>query len=219
MLLSLVQKLWLIIIAYTGFVVWELYVAHNDQVLQLETQIPAIKKQLKKRQSEKKQIEQYLVDIEKARTQIELVAQEVENVQRKLPDVIDDAANLRLVKEISDSINIKNIFLSPLNEVNKGFYFTKQYELTGSGTFLQFLILLEKLADNNRLLNVSKVTITRPKREQRGRFQKVNASIVIEAYRYNSEHKEVRGIEDIEKEFSDAPKPATGKKSKRKRKK
>ena len=218
MLSNLVSKAWLIVFAYTGFIIWEMYIAHNEKMVELELQVPLVKKQLKKREAEKKQIEQYLVDIEKARTEIELVAQKVESVQRQLPDVIDDAANLRLVKEISESINIKNIFLSPLDEENRGFYYTKKYELTGSGTFLQFLILLEKLGGNNRLLNVSKVMITRPKREQRGRFQKVNANIIIEAFRYNSSYQVERGIEDIEQQFTKKSK-SKGKSKRKKRKK
>lgn len=212
MLANLIGKAWLLILAYTGFIIWEMHVDHTDKLLSLDAQIPRKKKELRKRKKEQGQIQQYLVDIEKARSQIELVAKEVENVQRKLPDIIDDAANLRLVKEISDNLNIKNIFLSPLSEENKGFYYTKKYELTGSGTFLQFLILLEKLADNKRLLNVPRVTITRPQREQRGRFQQVNANIIIEAYRYNSDHKEETGIENIEKKFDKNASGVKGKK-------
>jgi Tfp pilus assembly protein PilO len=218
MLAGLVGKAWLLILLYTGFMIWEMYIDHNDKLSTLEVQIPKKKQELRKKRNEKKQIEQYLKDIEKARDQIELVAQEVENVQKKLPDVIDDAANLRRVKEISDALNIKNIFLSPLSEENKGFYYTKKYELTGSGTFLQFLILLEKLADSHTLLNVSRVTITRPKRDQRGRFQKVNANIIIEAFRYNANHQEERGIADIEKQFTKTEKKEPVKKRRRRKK-
>ena len=100
MLSNLVSKAWLIVFAYTGFIIWEMYIAHNEKMVELELQVPLVKKQLKKREAEKKQIEQYLVDIEKARTEIELVAQKVESVQRQLPDVIDDAANLRAICSI-----------------------------------------------------------------------------------------------------------------------
>lgn len=40
-----------------------------------------------------------------------------------------------------------------------------------------------------------------------GRFQLTNARVVVEAYRYNPDHKEDRGISDIESKFKDGKGP------------
>ena len=107
-------------------------------------------------------------------------------------------------------------FLSPGREENKGFYFTKRYELKGNGTFLQFLILLEKIAENERILNIKTLNLKKSDKKQRGRFQVINTSINIEAYRYNPSHREDRGIKAIDASLNDKKKKPS---SKRKRKK
>lgn len=213
----IVSKIWLFILAYGAFEAWTIYQEHEEAMVQLESSIPQIQGQINRAKKEKKQIAGYRRDIEQAKKNIELVAQEVEKLQKKLPESIKDAENLNLIRNIATDINIKNIFLSPGIEENKGFYFTKRYQVQGTGTYLQFLIFFEKIGASERLLNVREVKFKRSEEKQRGRFQLTNGTITIEAYRYNPNHKEDRGISDIEQKFV-APKKKP-KKSKKKKKK
>lgn len=164
----------------------------------------------------KKDLKRYFQDIEDAKKNIELVALEVEKVQRQLPSEISDAENLQLIKGVAENLNIQNIFLQPQGETDKGFYFIKNYEMKATGTYLQFLIFFEKVAENKRLLNIRDVTLGITQEKQRGRFQLINAEIIIQAYRFNPNYKEDRGIESIEKKFDEASsRPrAKGKKAK-----
>ena len=213
-MMGLVQKIHLLILAWglwEGYLVWENFTIKKQEI---ENQIPILNQRIAKAQREKRQIKDYLRDIDEAKQNIELVAAEVESLQKKLPETIKDAENLGLIKKIAEGLNIKNIYLSPGIEENKGFYFTKRYELSASGTYLQMLIFFEKVGVSERLLNIKNVEISRSEEKQRGRFQIVNAKVTIEAYRYNPEHKEDRGIDKIESSFKDDKK----KKKKRVRK-
>jgi Tfp pilus assembly protein PilO len=217
---KLVSKIWILILAYGGFDAWTIYQEHEDAMHQLESSIPQIQGQITRARKEIKQIEGYKRDIKEAKENIELVAREVEKLQKKLPESIKDAENLNLIRNIASEINIKSIFLSPGIEENKGFYFTKRYKVQGTGTYLQFLMFFEKIGASERLLNIRQVEFKRSEEKQRGRFQLTNGTIIVEAYRYNPNHKEDRGISDIEKNFADANKnKPRGKKNKSKGKK
>lgn len=205
-MMGLIQKIHILILLWGVWEAYLVYEAFNNKKLEIANQIPVLNQRIAKAQREKRQIKEYLRDIEKAKQNIEIVAKEVETLQRKLPETIKDAENLAMIKEIAEGLNIKNIYLSPGIEENKGFYFTKRYELSASGTYLQMLIFFEKIGVSERLLNIKNVEIKKSEEKQRGRFQLINAKVTIEAYRYNPNHKEDRGIDEIEKNFKDTKK-------------
>lgn len=198
---KIVSNIHWIIIFYVSF---NLYMAHEENMTGIEnkkTSIPNIKNQIKKKKRDKKQLKQYFKDIENAKQRIERVAEQVEALQKQLPNNISDTENLELIKGLAEGLNIKNVFLTPGNEENKGFYLIKRYEFNGTGTFLQFLVFFEKVAENDRLLNVTSLKMNKTEKKQRGRFQLVNCKANIIAYKYNPNHKEDRGIKMIEDEF------------------
>lgn len=207
MLQTILSKVWLLILAYGGWEIWLAYEEHTGKMNDIANTIPQIQSQINRAKKEKRQIRSYLRDIEEAKKNIELVAQEVEKLQRKLPEAIKDTENLSLLKNIAEGLNIKKVYLSPGTEENQGFYYTKKYEFSGTGTFLQFLIFLEKVGNSERLLNIKEVNLKRSEEKQRGRFQLTNARFVVEAYRYNPDHKEDRGIDKLEEEFKATAKP------------
>ncbi len=207
------------IILYISF---NLYLNYEEKMEAIEikkSSIPAIRMQIAKKRKEKKQLKQYFKDIENAKQKIERVAAEVESLQKQLPNRISDTENLTLIKGLAEGLNIKNVFLTPGTEENKGFYMVKRYEFAGTGTFLQFLIFFEKVAESDRLLNVTSLEMSKTDKKQRGRFQLVNCKASIIAYRYNPNHKEDRGIDLIEKEFDGKKAPLKRKRKKRAKKK
>lgn len=198
---SLVSKIYLIIILYTCWSVYEKYEDYNNKVVSLGSQVPVLKARFKKKEKEKKQLESYYDDIKNAKHKIERVALEIEKIQKQLPSEISDTDNLSLISKLAEDLNIKNIFLAPGQEEDKSFYFTKLYNIKGSGTFLQWLVFLEKIGANERLLNIHNIKMVQSTVRQRGRFQSINAEMNIEVYRYNPNYKEDRGINEIEGQF------------------
>ncbi|MDD0854600.1 type 4a pilus biogenesis protein PilO [Halobacteriovorax sp. GB3] len=197
----LIKNLHVFLLLYLGFGAYEKYIAIEERKVNSTSEIPTIEQRIKKSQKKKTDIENYMKEIEDAKKRIELVAIEVEKIQKKLPSSISDASNLEFIKTIAETLNVKNIYLSPRSGENHGFYNTKIYEFKGSGTFLQFLIFLEKISEAEQLLNVSEITISKGTSPRRGRFQEVNFEAKVEAYQYNDNHKEDRGIDKIESEF------------------
>jgi Tfp pilus assembly protein PilO len=177
--------------AFTTFVEWQETV---EMLEQLDQQVESIEGNIRRANREKREITQFEADIEEARSRIELVAQEVERSQQQLPSDVSDTENLSIIRRAAEELNIRDINLSPSGEQNNGFYFTKSYEFSGQGTFLQFLMFFERIGESRRLLNINNVSMQRSRQENRGRFQIIQVQSTIEAYRYNPDHREDRGI-------------------------
>jgi Tfp pilus assembly protein PilO len=207
MLEKLMKYLPIIIILYSGYDLYTLHLEHEELLDSKQQTVPAIENRIRRLKKERKEVDSYMADIESAKKRIELVAQEVESLQRKLPSNISDPENLAMFQGFTDNLNIRDVSVVPGPEENLGFYFKKRYDLKGQGTFLQFLILMEKISENERLLNIRSVKMYKDNDTKvRGRFQLIKGEMTIEAYRYNPDHKENRAIQK-------APEVAPGEKA------
>ena len=198
---NLVNKLWILVVAYTAFEIYTKYEEFQQRVKEKTSNIPQLKATIAKNKKKLRDLEKYFTDIEEAKQRIKKVASEVEAIQRKFPSTISDSEYLGVMSSLAESLNIKNLQLIPNREVDRGFYFTKQYSMKAQGTFLQFLIFLEKISKTERLFNVSDVQFKPAEGRSRGRHQVIDAVISIIAYRYDENHQEDTGIEKIEKGF------------------
>jgi len=201
--MAIISKLYILIILYAGWTTYTKFEEHNLNLEGLNGRIPEIQNKISKAKKEKKQLEVYFQDIEEAKRRIGKVAEEVEKIQQQFPSDISDTDNLALISQIAESLNIKNVQLAPGEEQNKGFYFAKNYNVKGTGTFLQFVIFLEKIAEAPRLLNIKSINLSQKDMKQKGRFQLIEADMRVEVYRYNKGHKEETGIEAIEQQFKE----------------
>jgi Tfp pilus assembly protein PilO len=216
---ALLKNIHWLFVLYLGLTIYENYEEHKGQLERLKVQIPIVTNKVNKAIKDKKQIEAYLASIEEAKENIELVAKEVEKIQKKFPEKISDAENLSLIRTLGEGLNMKEMALSPGTEDKRGFYFAKRYQFAATGTFLQMLLFLEKISQSDRLLNIYQISIDKASDIQKGRYQKIKAKILIEAYRYNPNYRESRGISEIEKEFASKSKKKVSKGKKgRKRK-
>jgi Tfp pilus assembly protein PilO len=217
---SLLSKLHIFVFIYLAFGVYTKWVEHQEKLEAEQGQKPVLEAKIRKSKKEKKQLRNYLKDVESAKGRIELVAKEIENLQKKLPDTIDDTENLSKLKKIAEEINVKNIYLTPMNEIEKGFYIAKRYNIKASGTYLQFLLFVEKVGAESSILNIKRLFLENVQKKQRGRFQIINGDIIVETYRYNKSYRESRGIEQIENDFKKKKvKPKPKKRSRKRRKK
>lgn len=212
MIVKLIQNVWIFLFIYIGYDVYLRYTSHQENLEAVKAQIPGINASIRTKQKKVKELEKYFSDIDSAKNKIKKVTEEVEKIQRRFPSGINDSVYISALKEFAKSLRIKKSNISSGSEVDKGFYFIKNFEFSGQATYLQFLIMLERIQNFEKLLNVSKITFSEINEKQKGRFQLVDAKISIEAYRHDPNHKESSGIEDIEKSFK-------SKKNKRQKKK
>jgi prefoldin subunit 5 len=185
---------------YSVFLVYE---SHTNSLDEIKERVPVLKKKIKRKKKELKELQTYLKDVEEAKKMIEKVALENEKIQKTFPSTINDSENLTMLSSLVSKLNILNLKLIPGDEKNKGFYFTKSYKLKATGTFLQFLILLEKIGEKKeRLMNIGELEFIKSNVKNKGRFQLIDVKINLIVYRYNASFKEERGIYKIENDLN-----------------
>jgi Tfp pilus assembly protein PilO len=205
---SLLKNLHIFIIIYAAAIIYQAYDQNQKTDSEMQEKIPQIQAQIQKERNERQKLEKYFKDIQEAKDRIEQVAQKLEKLQKQLPEEVSDAENLNIIRTIAESVNMRNILLSPGEDKVNGFYISKEYRLKTTGTYLQFLVFLEKLAQQERILNVKSVLMEKEKEAQRGRFVLLNSELVLETFRHNKDYKEDRGIQAIEESFKGTTVPA-----------
>ena len=199
---KLIEKIHWIVFMYALFLGYDMYSVHQESMFNLNTRISVMNSNIIKARKKVSDLKKYFKDIEEAKRNIELVALEVEKVQRRLPADIADSENIKLIEDISQRLNIKSVSIRPEQEISKGFYFIKNYMVSGEATYLQFLVLFEKISESKRLLNIKSVKFDLiADRVQRARFKLIKGMVTVQTYRYNNQFRESRGINKIESEF------------------
>lgn len=169
-------------------------------ITNLTDQIDIINNSIETKKRNKKELQNFFLDINEAKDRIERVALEIEKAQQQLPADLNDAEVIGFITRKADELNIREINISPeMKDDDKGFYSIRKYNFKAKGTYVQFLILFENIADYKRILNIGKVVFKRNNVQQRSRFQIIDGEIQVWAYRYNTGYKEDRGIEEIDK--------------------
>ncbi|MEA9354659.1 type 4a pilus biogenesis protein PilO [Bacteriovorax sp. PP10] len=200
---KILKNLHWFIIAYAAFELYTLYSEANERLVNIESQQEVRRAELSKNKKIQREITNYYKNIEEEKVKIERVAREIEKMQQLLPSEISDSDNISLLRRMADDVNIKELSIAPEMESDRGFYIARRYRIKAKATFLQFLIMFEKIAENKRILNVGESSFKKSELPQRSKFQVIEGDVVIEAYRYNANFKEDRGIDEIEQQFKD----------------
>ena len=207
---KLLKNIHWIIIGFAIFNMFNFYMESDERYTSVVGQQEAIQQELVRNKKTKREIANFYKNINEAKEKIERVALEIERTQQLLPSEISDTENIGLLRKIADDVNIKEVSISPETEVDRGFYLARQYRFKAKATYLQFLIMFEKISENKRILNVGKMSFQKLEQPQRSKFQLISGEFVLEAYRYNSNFKEDRGINQIENQFKEAKPPPRG---------
>ena len=173
----------------------------KETSLKAQQEVQAIS--LAKAKKTKKEIASFYKDIDEAKVRIERVAREIEKTQQLLPSEVSDTENISLLRRMAEDVNIKEVSIMPERDDDRGFYIARKYKFRAKATYLQFLIMFEKISENKRILNVAELFFKKLDQPQRSKFQLIAGEFILEAYRYNSKFKEERGIDLIEKEFKE----------------
>jgi Tfp pilus assembly protein PilO len=191
-------NLHVIIILYGLYTAWTLYEEHMVQVDSLNEEFPRIEQDIVNTQRKIKEIEEFLKKTDEYKARVESVAKSIEEVQKQLPAETNDSQILTFLNSEINALNIKDPNLVPGKEEPSTYVISKEYNLKIKGTFLQFLILLEKIGNAERIYNIKTLKILASNEPKKGRFQIVNGEGVIQAYRFNPDFKVDRGFDKIE---------------------
>lgn len=218
-MISLVNKLYLLFIVYGMFLAYEAYSEVELEKETINNDLASFQSRLGKKKRELKSLKDYEKDVERKREEIEIVAQKLEETQKKLPKNISDNESINLIKKLGEALKIKEVKITPSGDEENGFYVTKFYSFSGKGTYLQFLLLLENISKQERILNVRDIDLSKIRKISKSRYEIINLSATIESYIYNENHREDRGIEAIEEKIKAESKNKSSNKKKGKRKK
>lgn len=187
---SILKNLHLIIIIYAF---WGFYNIYEEKTLLIETErneTPSLETKISNSKKKLKEINKFKENLKNSKERVTEVVKQIEKVQKQLPSDVNDAEVQELVGNIAKDLKIKNPSPSAGKETLNGFYFAKDYNFSGRGTFLQFLIFFENLSKAERILNVKELSFTYVKENIRSRFQVLEMAAIVESFRYNKKHKE-----------------------------
>jgi Tfp pilus assembly protein PilO len=174
--------------------IYNLYGIYQEEGLKPETaraQSDAFRQKIVKNKKLKFDLDAFYKNIDEAKLKIQKVKESVAKTQQLLPSEISDTENIGLLRQAAESLNIKSIDITPGNEESKGLFITKQYTFKAKATYVQFLILFEKLGNSKRVLNIRKLSLHKLDTVQRSKFLLLDGSFVLEAYRFNPNSKEL----------------------------
>lgn len=188
---KLIKILPVIALLYSGFTGFTLYEEKENEVMNAEMEISAQQTELAQSKKTKQEIQDYYKNIELEKAKLGKVSLEIERMQQLFPSEISDNDNMTLLRSFASDVNIKQVAsISPDAELDKGFYISKGYRFKAQGTFLQFLIMFEKIGDAKRIMNIRELTFSKADAPQKGKFQMITAEFLIETYKFNPNYVE-----------------------------
>lgn len=184
-----------LIVAYGLYSAYIVYDEHSIRMAELEAQIPGIHAEIANNQKKVKEIQEFVKKAEESKIRVEEVAKNIESAQKQLPAEINDNQILTFFNQEINTLNIKDPSIVPGQEVTSTYFISKEYVVKAKGTFLQFLIFLERIGNSTRIYNVKSLKLVNSDSSQRGRFHLINGEGIIEAFRFNPDFKVDRGFD------------------------
>ena len=139
---NLINRLWLGILIYSIYSVYDSYATKEQRKNEIMQEISQLSTKIQKQRRQIKLIQEYQKDIEAKKNEIEEVAVQIENLQKRFPREVSDPENIKIIKELSDALKIRDLNITPEQDIVNGFYIVKRYKIVAEATYLQFLLLL-----------------------------------------------------------------------------
>jgi Tfp pilus assembly protein PilO len=176
---------------YSGYL---LYDEHEIQLTEIIARGSGLEEEIAKARKKVKEIKEFAKKTDEYKLRVEEVAKNIESVQKQLPAETNDTQILTYFQSEINSLNIKDANFVPGGEERATYFISKDYTLKGKGTFLQFLIFLERIGKADRIYNIKELKLFSASENQKGRFQIISGEGVIQAYRFNPDFKVDRGF-------------------------
>lgn len=191
----ILANLHILIFLYVGYDIYMRYEEHTVAAEAITSQFPAIDNERTDLNRRIQQIEEFRKKAEEYKARVEEVARNIEAVQRQLPADTNDNQIVSLFREEMSNLNIKSPTINPGTEEVSTYFISKDYSINAKGTFLQFLIFIERLGNADRIFNIRSMRLVNADPRQKSRFQVISGEFVIQAFRYNPDFKVDRGFE------------------------
>lgn len=191
---KLIANAHIFLFLYGIYGAYTLYDEHNIQLTEIQNQSLALDGEIEQNQRKVKEIQEFSKKTDEYKVRVEEVAKNIEAVQKQLPAETNDTQILGFFQGEMSSLNIKDSNFTPGKEDKSTYFVSKEYSLKAKGTFLQFLIFLERIGTADRIYNIKTLKLESLNAPQKGRFQVISGEGVIQAFRFNPDFKVDRGF-------------------------
>jgi Tfp pilus assembly protein PilO len=190
-------QLHVIIILYGAWGAYSVYEEHDVAMAQIEEQFPITQEAIKSAEEKLNKIDEFRKNLDQSRLRVTEVFNNISQVQKQLPSEISDIEILDFFSKEAKSLNIPEIESTPNTELPMGFYISKPYSIKARGTFLQFVVFLERIEAAERLFNIKSLILRSENDVQKTRFRVVSLELLVDTFKYNSRHQETSGVENL----------------------
>jgi len=196
---KLIANLHVFIILYALYGVWASYDEYSVQMTSVNDEVSRLESELVSATKKIQEIEEFSKKTEEYKVRVESVAKNIEEVQKQLPSETNDSQIMSYLSSEMNNLNIKDPNVSSGKEESSTYFISKEYNLKMKGTYLQFLILLERIGNAERIYNIKSLKMIASNEPKKGRYQLIETEGIIQAYRFNPDFKVDRGFDQIEK--------------------
>lgn len=195
----IVKNLHVLLILYAGYGAMEHHESKTQKLQVIKQNLEVADAKLRKRMRELKAVKKFQENLDESKRKVKEIIAKIEEMQRQLPSDIQDTEVSGKLADFATQLKMISPSLTPKNEVDNKFYYSKEYNFDSQGTYLQTLIFFEKLemmAKSDRILNVKYVKMKNSEdADPRSRFKILDVTTTVEAYRYNNQYDPAKDIE------------------------
>ena len=181
---KIVSNIHFFILAFFIFKAYEEYTEHQEKFDSYQVSKVNLQSQIEKKAKDKTMVKEFLNNVDVAEAKVKEISKKLETLKKRLPSPteISEEEDMSLLTKITHNLNMKNVNIASEEEENKGSYTIKRYNLQVTGTYLQYLIFLEKMSEFERLINIQSVLLEIPQKKARSRYQLLNTRTIVESF-------------------------------------
>ena len=196
----LLPYLHILLLAWAFYSGYEVYNENSVKIEGVKERNQIQRAKLKKTERQLKQVKKFQENLEESKSRVKEVVEKISEMQKQLPSDIKDIEVTGNLTDFATMLKMVNPEVTPAVEVNRNFYFSKDYNLDMQGTYLQALIFFEKLENlskQDRILNVKYLKLSvSESADSRSRFKILDQTTTVEAYRYNEYYDATKDIQE-----------------------
>ena len=196
----LLPYLHILLLAWAFYSGYEVYNENSVKIEGVKERNQIQRAKLKKTERQLKQVKKFQENLEESKSRVKEVVEKISEMQKQLPSDIKDIEVTGKLTDFATMLKMVNPEVTPAVEVNRNFYFSKDYNLDMQGTYLQALIFFEKLENlskQDRILNVKYLKLSvSESADSRSRFKILDQTTTVEAYRYNEYYDATKDIQE-----------------------
>ncbi len=132
-----------------------IYLDQDKEVGQLGRKLATLEEELQEKQ-------EIAGNLSKFKKKVEYLNQKLEEKKKNLPDDSNMDQLLKTLNELSEKSDIRILSFTPMAEIRKNFYAAIPVSMQISGNYSEILTFLDKISKEDRIINVSDISMTKP---------------------------------------------------------